>query len=677
MNFSISDKAVYYLSLSVSFVLILIMFSSLNDTNTYEFFNSDALFFPNLYKDIVVDGSPFLGWSLGTTPNYFPTGLTYFIFAFITSDLILAHFLNGIVQYLAILILFFLILKQLTPHYFLKASLANLLLALFPFYTIISNNFLFTSFLVLPYHTGVHIITLLNLLLLIVYLKNQKIYYLVAYSILTFLVVFSNYLYIVSSIAFVVSLFFIPKTLLRTKLLIATSTIASSLFGILALRMLVGHSELSYSNQLVLSVQGAVSSSILLLNDFANIILSFNTISIVLLLSISVYIVLVFFGVTSFKKEKLDSGFYFPLFFTLLYVTGLFLASGFTSKYIGLDCVRYYIATTYILMCAFAFVSYSFIKSVVIKRGIVYMGIASIFMVVLLTSSFNSLSKGLKNKFNYYPYVVSKIDSLAVAHNLKYGLSGYWDATFIRFFSKNNLRVYSVFDDFNPLLHNANKNWYLPNNNTDYKNPEFSFIVEGIGLSSKAIESFFNNKFEVIRVGNKNVYLVPEFTFDSILLRPNMPSVVLEDIICTMEFITEDEQFILSEDGKYRFRNNVVVPQKGINGSNALHLRGYENFFLDFNVDSVGVSHMYDITVYVKNYRRNVFIVGSIKSPNDFYVTNRIAEKIDKDWTRLRLVYNVPKHLADQRMSINIYKHDSSEAFIDNFNIRISEVQPH
>ncbi|NCU31832.1 MAG: hypothetical protein EOM23_02595, partial [Candidatus Moranbacteria bacterium] len=280
--------------------------------------------------------------------------------------------------------------------------------------------------------------------------------------------------------------------------------------------------------------------------------------------------------------------------------------------------------------------------------------------------------ENINNMLDYYPDIVSQIDSIAKLYRLNYGLSGYWDATHIRLLSKSGIRVYSVHSDFSPLLHNANKNWYLTDNKSRFNNPRFSFIIEGIGLTSHDIIKKFDSNFLIVNSEHKSLYLTNPFLIDS-LLKINKHKKVIKDVFCDMETISEDQKFIYSKDKMTKFTNNVVTNKNSFSGRNSLFLSPQENFFLSYEADTAGL-YLYEVSAYIKNHFEDVFIFASIKSPKDFYVSNPNPEFVNGKWKLLKLVFEVPETLQNERLSIGVYKPDSSYAYLDDFSIKVFQL---
>ena len=68
-------------------LLLLVVFSSFNDSAYNFFFNSDTLYLPSVYKDLFIDGYGIKGWELNPSPNFFPDMSVYFLLSYFIGDL--------------------------------------------------------------------------------------------------------------------------------------------------------------------------------------------------------------------------------------------------------------------------------------------------------------------------------------------------------------------------------------------------------------------------------------------------------------------------------------------------------------------------------------------------------------------------------------------------------------
>ena len=172
------EQILFLASICVSLLLILAIFSILTSNADYIniFFNSDTLYLPSLYKDLIQEHNGLKGWYLSGAPNFFPDMIFYFIIMFFTNNFIVSSLLFPIFQYIALLFLIKRVFQLIIPNYsYLFASLANLLMMLFFFVTLCSNDFGFTFYLLSnSFHTGAFIMAFLCLIISLNYLKRAK-----------------------------------------------------------------------------------------------------------------------------------------------------------------------------------------------------------------------------------------------------------------------------------------------------------------------------------------------------------------------------------------------------------------------------------------------------------------------------------------------------------------------
>ncbi len=151
-----------------------------------------------------------------------------------------------------------------------------------------------------------------------------------------------------------------------------------------------------------------------------------------------------------------------------------------------------------------------------IGNAIVTFIVVAAFVFVAAREIRGSSYTGLKNVFNYYPEKVSIVDSIAKHHNLQFGVGKYWDAKHITMFSKENVRIYTVFDNLGPWFHVTNQNWFFQNGKGIYGNPRFNFILLNNFTPQENYFELFGNSADTVRSGNVKIVIVPEFGFNDI-----------------------------------------------------------------------------------------------------------------------------------------------------------------
>ncbi len=446
------------------------------------FFNSDTLYLPSIYRDLFIDGFSIKGWFLNPAPNLFPDVILYFILNWITGDFILASILFSFVQYLFIALLMHRIIKLVIPKADdFRLALIQLSISLIYIVSITDNDFGF-SFQLLSnaFHTGVFINILIALLILLSELKSPSLPKKIALFFLIILFGFSDKIFWIGfslpmfSIAFL--LLFSKRKIYATALL-AVSIIATSISAYLL------H---TFENAEYITVEKPFRYL-----DFDNIGNSWD----IMYHQLSTYvsdlrvkgliIVLTFFAVVAsainsfraikrfFKSTERSFSIheYYHIFF-MIFSAAVFWAPIINGNYGGWDTIRYIFAVFVFAL----FYIFSLIPDLrIISKKILsklFVGLAAIGLVGLIFNITN-----LNQVISYYPRKVNVIDQIATERGLEYGVAGYWDAKLTTMFSKQNLKVFCTFENFNPHLHVVNRNWFFEKAHARNESPIYEFII--------------------------------------------------------------------------------------------------------------------------------------------------------------------------------------------------------
>ncbi|HEX5342865.1 MAG TPA: hypothetical protein VFX55_10250, partial [Duganella sp.] len=137
------------------------------------FFNSDAMYLPALYHDVVVRGNPFSQWYLTPAPYFFPDWPLYFAARTLTGTTYHALAALMAVQALALWALSALIVRRYTstPRALAAATAATAVVcfaasrAIYPFAYVMLGS----------YHFGTFLLVLAGLLLMLPQLQRQRV----------------------------------------------------------------------------------------------------------------------------------------------------------------------------------------------------------------------------------------------------------------------------------------------------------------------------------------------------------------------------------------------------------------------------------------------------------------------------------------------------------------------
>jgi hypothetical protein len=537
-----------FLIWNISFLLnilwVFLVFFSITESQLYVYFNSDTLYLPSIFKDIFIDKTGISGWHLNAAPNFFPDMFFYFIFNGIFQDFKTAMLLFSAFQYGVLLYLLNLVFKEASSYITWNyLALGNLLMLLIFFVTSVTGDFSYTFYLLsISYHLGPFIMTLICLLQLIKYLKTGNNKFLYFLFIVGFLAALSNRLFLVMFVFPSLSLILLlPKKDLKKRILkLLLVLLGLTVLGILTFNLIKG-SKIIY-----------IASTDWKLFNFSNIIPSFKVMAsqhlrymylmdfrgIVSLLSIisfalTCYISYKYLYRIYYRKDKEYNWVkaFFAFFACAFFVIVLFTPV-INGSYIGTAIMRYNVHVFYFALFSYTFIVYYFLRSSK-KHGhrlFKYVFLVGFSTIVLYTIYFpfkSSTKLSTSTYFNYYPEYIECADKIAKEHNLQYGVAEYWLAKKITMFSKQNLRVYTVFHDTKIWYHVMNRNWYYKSGKGKHGNPEFRFIIP-LSLNEEIIKQSFGEPLQVLDCsGSFKMWEYPEFEFDK---TTRMPSLASKDI---------------------------------------------------------------------------------------------------------------------------------------------------
>jgi len=517
---------VYSLSLLIAFLLATLFFSDGTDSVNRFLFNSDILYFPTLYKDLFIDDYHLSGWTIPGSPNFFPDMLLYFLLMFITGSVPLTIYLFGIIQFFAILLLFRILLKQVFPDFTLyNIALGNLLISMFFLISFISHD-IYLSFLLVSntYHLGAFVNVLIALVFSITYIKSNSFKYLVFLLILGIISIISDRLFIIMYCAPFASalLIFIRKSRNFINSLYIICTIALMVLIGFVLFDKISHNNTIHVAKAYFNItkEGMHSSWNALFGTLHIYIRQLSFFGwIIILSSLSLLLAILFFfrsasslwnGVLLNSESGLKQ--FLNLFFIIFTVAVLF-APILTGGFQGFDTIRYNIFVFYFgllymgSVLLYFFNEKKWIKNVV--SGSTYLGILGLILFLGIYISNNKPLIGFKKYLNYYPEVAKSVDLLDEKFELKQGVSTYWLGKVATMFSKEGVRVYTVYnEDLVPYSHVGNENWYFETGVGKYDPPVFNFILLQKPVSELALATIEKRVGKIILTEEHGDYMI-------------------------------------------------------------------------------------------------------------------------------------------------------------------------
>lgn len=530
---------IWNLSFLLNIIWIIFIFFSLSEKQLYVYFNSDTLYLPSLFKDLFIDRTGISGWDLNAAPNFFPDMFFYFVINSIFSDFKTAMLVFSVCQYSVLLYLLNLVFKEVNPKVsWNHLALSNLLMLFFFYVTSIANDFSFTFYLLsISYHIGPFIMALLCFLYLLRYFKSENNSYLYAIFLLGFFAVFSNRLFIVMFVlpSLTVLVFLFNSNHKKKILKFLITLISFTALGVLGLIIVKnsGIIHLAGTGEKIFNFSNISGAFKIMASQHFKYVYLLDFRGIIVLLSLSSFVITSYIAITYlnkiFGKKSRNYNWikaFYVFFFCAFFIIVLFMPV-INGSYLGIAVLRYNIHVFYLAMFNWAFIVSYFIKNkkrvghVVFKFAfIIFLSITLIYTILF---PLRSNVKFTNSEFyNYYPEYIECADNLAEKNNLKYGVAEYWLAKKITMFSKQDLRVYTVFSDMKIWYHVMNRNWYYKRGKGKHGHPEFTFVIPN-SLNKKSIIEHLGEPEQILDCsGTFKIWQYPEFEFDPDTRRPGL-----------------------------------------------------------------------------------------------------------------------------------------------------------
>ena len=431
-------------------------------------FNSDNLYLPALYHDIVQGNGNISDWYLTPAPYFFPDMLLYFISNSIIDNIFHAIFFFIILQ---LLIVYFFLNKLFSILFSSGNSLLYSAISVGLVYTIpnLMTKFVFLS----GYHFGGILIglVLLYLVLKIIILEKEKktIYY--SIYILTVFMVLSDKLFIIQFLIPTILTFVLLWLLKYISYLrvvkISFIIVLGAITGIILYFILISH-------PINLNISFGLSEFNNNLKQFKKIIVQvFKSNPYVVVFVALQYIALVFVTIKNMTGNRIKlKHFYINVFIIIMALTTSFVLMLSTAS---ID-KRYFLPLYFLPLMFYPLL---FESHVLIKR-FRYLGIILLYLAMLIYIIYSSYKTIRNNKFitDYYPKYIQCFDDFIEKTAAQVGVSGYWQASRFTQLSKYNIKINSVTNKLQPY------NWISPEINLQMKN-YFAIIRNNKNIKSQ------------------------------------------------------------------------------------------------------------------------------------------------------------------------------------------------
>jgi hypothetical protein len=432
-----------------------------------QLFNADALYLPALYSDIA-NGIPLNGWHLTPAPYFFPDMPAYFALHVASGDPRTALLLYGVVQPIALVAGL-----TLVANFLQLPRITHVLLVLGGglFVLVASRAYVPFAFAIFQpaTHFGGTLVTIFAFALVLKSPTSDSPAIPALLAVLSVLAVASDSLYLVQlaapAVTGLVLLGVVQPGLRRRLLASALALLGGSVLGlVLGMNVLANtalRAYISFDAASLVAGTRALREWLIVTGPARAPALVATTLFLLVVSALA--------GLTVRQQLKGERAVPAALLLTLVFVPAAALSNLIAVAFAGRDDFERYIIPTMVIGSCFgwamlvAWVFRTARAQRVLRRALV-VGAAGI----LAVSAWNTSAQNLVRLANYYPPLVSCLDSEASARNLSYGISNYWQAKFVSVLSRTDLLVVQVTPELGPYYWINNKAWY---------DHEFEFMI--------------------------------------------------------------------------------------------------------------------------------------------------------------------------------------------------------
>lgn len=500
------------------------------------FINSDTLYLPSIFLDLFVHGSGLKGWHLNASPNFFPDMISYMGLMGILKQTALTSLVFSALQFAAVMVLLYFMMKTWSPDTDLEShTVLGMVMLLFLVSPILGEDPLIVFQLLVPsYHCGFFINILLAMIAGMQYLRKGNIWWLVGAGMVSLLAALSDRLFLIGFVFPLLVLVILTAIRnireYRYYILLAV-VMVSSLLGMGIFRLLELGDSLHFIGtdwkMFNFSNMGASFSHLV---DYLVTLISDHPLQrwlIILMLLFSmaapVYLIL---RLRAFLKNRLDRKQmqqYILILFLFVHSMALLFTPVINGSFLGPAHIRYNYPALILGALGAVYMLLSFLKErrhVRKVTGYVAIIASSAILIILVISGFRHHAlRGTRDFVRHYPEKSEVLDRLKESHGLTYGIANYWHAKHSTIFSRNDIRVYSVFDeDLKPYYHVTNENWYHDGGKGRYADPVFNFIYADAGYNTPdKLMEYFGDRMDTIYARQGAIVIkLPPFRIDRV-----------------------------------------------------------------------------------------------------------------------------------------------------------------
>jgi hypothetical protein len=478
------------------------------NVETFHFlFNSDTLVLPNFYKDLVIENGLLSDWYYAATPTLFPDVSLYFLIAKLFHlNFISAGFMYGLIQIVLIVFLCAYIYRKSVPDSLKKYSwLVPLLFSIFFMESYYFSHDSMIGFFLLSY--SYHMCPFVNSLITIAIFLSAlpKLFKYIFFIAFSSLAAFSDMLYLVTLVAPLLVTLVVTINRKNSWMHVWTAICiligaAAGMLGLEYIKLNPGFYHIAVPHKIFAFDNIYPSLVTFCTQMFDNVkVLGFKTFQIIF----TFLSILLCGAFAIFKRKKLPQGILFLLSFYTVFSICVLSAPIINGNYSGYDTLRYNVSPFYfsivILVLLIAYLFENKMKSLRAKT----IGQTLIVVVFLFLTMTKYSTTGLRNYFNFYPQTVKEIDEACKKNGLTYGVAEYWTARYTTMFSKNNIKVLSVFDTANLYEMGSNIQWYYQN--------VFDFVIAN-NMDDASLLKYFSIR-DTVETSEHRILVVDKFIF--------------------------------------------------------------------------------------------------------------------------------------------------------------------
>lgn len=476
-----------------------------NDGFQIMFLNSDTMYLPSIYRDLMVDGGEFNKWSFNAAPNLYPDFLLFSILMAIINHTIATTITFGILQYLLFVFLTGNIVHVAIRSLSIHQKALGILLSGLPFTAIILHNDLEFTFQLLSnaYHLGASISTLIAIRIFIqIFNKKQSAWWLIFLIHITLAGINDKLFWIQCLVPFLgLGLIFLFQKNFK---------LASTLLLILTASFLTANTYINSHREPALpTIERAFrefafshtkESATNFMHDLKMVLGGFDAKSIFYL---GAFLFAIFFFVI-FLKKKLNLQESKTIVFFLIATSLFTTVSGpiINGNYISYEHHRYFVGALLISFLVGVFFLISQLKESRLTR----FSFTTVCLTIVICFALHT--PRFQEKINLYPRFAQEVDTLIEKYQLKQGVSTYWNAKTHEYLCKNKICISAVFPDVFPYLHANSRAWYFDENKI------FNFVIIDNEDHLRQLENIFPNGTQVVQEGDTKILLTPTFRFD-------------------------------------------------------------------------------------------------------------------------------------------------------------------